>query len=215
LRVGRLHRSAKTLRSLHKPKSPALMRTSSTTGPSAKRTELTDPGSRARTLGVAPFGAPHCEFGRRHRKAGCVAGSRGPLFERIGGERPFRSDSNGFYEKAKFVKGRRGGCSQLPRTVTCAPLHLLLSALSVGRLLAARCMMRSVRTLQALQSKVRSLLRTKAICAVAEDRVFRAHVVSPCWLSLATLRRLSIVSQSSYSTCRRSTHRRSSNLLSS
>ena len=81
---------------------------------------------------------------------------------------------NGFYEKAKFVKGRRGGCSHLPRTVTCAPLHLLLSALSVGRLLAARCMMRSVRTLQALQSKVRSLLRTRAICAVAKDRMFRA-----------------------------------------
>ena len=98
-----------------------------------------------------------------------------PLLAEIGDERTLPlSLPNGFYEKAKFVKGRRGGCSHLPRTVTCAPLHLLLSALSVGRLLAARCMMRSVRTLQALQSKVRSLLRTRAICAVAKDRMFRA-----------------------------------------
>jgi hypothetical protein len=121
-----------------------------------------------------------------------------------------------FYEKAKFVKGRRGGCSRLPRTVTCAPLHLLLFALSLGRLAATRCMMRSVRTLQALQSKVRSLLRTKAICAVAEERVFRAHVVSPNWLVIARYPSSAfnrVAELLLY--CRRSTHRRSSNLLSS
>ena len=90
---------------------------------------------------------------------------------------------NGFYEKAKFVKGRRGGCSQLPRTVTCAPLHLLLSALSVGRLLAARCMMRSVRTLQALQSKVRSLLSDQGhLRSRQRPDVSGSHVVSAYWL---------------------------------
>lgn len=109
----------------------------------------------------------------------------GPLQADGRGAHPTLSLSNGFYEKAKFVKGRRGGCNRPPTTVTCAPLHLLLSALSVGRLPAARCMMRSVRTLQALQSKVRSLLRTKAICAVAKDRMFRAHVVSPYWPVIA------------------------------
>jgi hypothetical protein len=107
------------------------------------------------------------------------------LFERRGVSDTIDSDSNGFYEKAKFVKGRRGGCDHPQTTVTCAPLHLLLSALSVGRLPAARCMMRSVRTFQALQSKVRSLLRTKAICAVAKDRMFRAHVLSPYWSVIA------------------------------
>ena len=57
--------------------------------------QLTDPGNGARSLGVAPFGALLCELRLRHRKAGCVATLRWPLFERMGGERSIQSDSNG------------------------------------------------------------------------------------------------------------------------
>src|SRR5215203_383397 len=91
------HQHAESLRSLNRLKSPPLMPTSSRTGHSAKRTELTEPGNRARPLGVASFGALLCELGGRDRKAGGVTShlQMTSLFERIGGERPIQSDSNG------------------------------------------------------------------------------------------------------------------------
>ena len=41
---------------------------------------------------------------------------------------------NGFYEKAKLAKSRRGGGDRPPRTSTAAPLRLLLSAFALGQL---------------------------------------------------------------------------------
>src|SRR5215218_4296595 len=95
LRVGVGDQHAKSLRSLHRLKSPPLMRSSSRTGHTAKRTKLTDPANRARSLGVAPYAALLVAWSPRSQRAGCVATLRWPLFERMGGERPIHSDSNG------------------------------------------------------------------------------------------------------------------------
>jgi hypothetical protein len=60
------------LRSLHEPKSPALscarVAENGTLLLGQKDGALSDPANRARTLGVAPFGAPLRELGRRDRK---------------------------------------------------------------------------------------------------------------------------------------------------
>ena len=61
------------------------MRSSSTTGHTAKRTKLTDdPANRARSLGVAPYAALLVAWSPRSQRAGCVASLRWPLFERMG-----------------------------------------------------------------------------------------------------------------------------------
>src|SRR3569833_24895 len=61
------------------------MRSSSTTGHTAKRTKLTDdPANRARSLGVAPYAALLVACSPRSQRAGCVASLRWPLFERMG-----------------------------------------------------------------------------------------------------------------------------------
>ena len=81
LRVGVEHQHAKSLRSLHGPKSPTLVRTrrSRRTGYGATRTAI-------RTEATVALSG-RCELRRRDRIAGCVAASRWPPFERIGGER--------------------------------------------------------------------------------------------------------------------------------
>jgi hypothetical protein len=70
LRVGRLHRPAKSPRSLHKPKSPPLMRTRRRTRHCAKRTTNRPGKSGSRSLGAAPFRAPLRALRRQDRKSG-------------------------------------------------------------------------------------------------------------------------------------------------
>jgi hypothetical protein len=76
------------------------MRSSSRTGHTAKRTKLTDPANRARSLGVAPYAALLVAWSPRSQRAGCVASLRWPLFERMG-----VSDPSTLAQMAKVERG--------------------------------------------------------------------------------------------------------------
>ena len=92
------------------------------------------------------------------------------------------------------LSSRRGGSDRPRRTLTTRALDACFHSHSRGvGFLTTRCMMRFVRT-RVLQSKVRSLLRTRAICAVTSKPGTSG---TRRWipfgrLSLTALRRISV-----------------------
>jgi hypothetical protein len=86
-----------------------------------------------------------------------------------------------FYEKAIPVKGRRGGSDRHPKSVTCAPLRVLLSALLWGQLPGDPVHDEVRPDSKALQSRVRSpSAKGPSSCSQSpKTGRFRALVIAP------------------------------------
>jgi hypothetical protein len=118
-----------------------------------------------------------------------------PRIERMGDERtpyPLRSKMASMRRLA--LSSRQGSYDCPRRTLTTfAPLMLASIRTLGGRFLTTRCMMSFVRT-RVLQSKVRSLLRTKAICAVTSKPGTSGATrwIPSGRLSLTAMRRISV-----------------------